>query len=453
MAQTAKLGIDVGVKSDELDKLLEKFAKLNGMLTGPVSEGFKHASTVAEESAHKQAASIQQAASKITQSHLSAEAAMTKASQENATKRAHLASLEFHDLEHELDQAKIKKQNAETAMTLATDTESKKRIAITKKEAQEELKLLNDEYKKRPQVAHGGEGAEHGVLGVGREVLGMGGGGAGMMQIAGAAGVAGAAMMLIEKGKEASERMEELKIGLMTGGKSAEEAEKEMDGLAKSSHEVAQGMALSTKDVEAATAQYLKMGGTTDNLKQKQEDIAALSKKAGVDMEMAAKMFAKAGDPEIAANMKKFGIELTGLESPAERAQKIHEKLAGTVAGMKDAANGPLGSFKKLQDMIETLIDTFSGLIFGALGPVFSILSEIGTVVSDILTPVFQIIGAILQGVGDGIMSVVTEIKGMFVGMLKDIFPAKDGIGNIGKVIAEYVTPAVKFLVANSLRP
>lgn len=207
-----------------------------------------------------------------------------------------------------------------------------------------------------------------------------------------AAGLGAALGGLIEEGKETAERAEQIKIGLMSAGMGAEEAEKALKGVRSAAKDVSYELGVNREQLESATAGYLKLGGPAKDLKKTQEDIAALSVKAGIDMESAGKMLAKATDPENQKNLSKFGINLAGVTDEAERSRIIHEKLSGTLSGMKEAADSPLGGFKRMQQSLSEITESIGSLLFEALGPFFTILGEIGKVISDYVVPVVKVL-------------------------------------------------------------
>jgi hypothetical protein len=246
----------------------------------------------------------------------------------------------------------------------------------------EKLEQLEGQAKHTGSAVHeAGEGGHGSEMGLGA--------------IAGIAGVGFELKELFNVGRETIEREEEITIGLRTTGMSAEQAAKSLDKVTQASGETANALALNHAEVETATAAYLKMGGTMDNLPQKQEAIAALAQRAGIGMDQAAKLYAKSVDDET-GTLSRLGITFEKGATQAERQIAINKALSGTIDGMKEAANGPIGSFNRFKDSVSVLEEKMGSFLFKTLAPVFEFLNKNQKTVLTVV----EVLGAMAIAVG-----------------------------------------------------
>jgi hypothetical protein len=277
-----------------------------------------------------------------------------------------------------------------------------------------------------------------GIGDVGKGILSVFGGG---VLLAGASGIVGGFEKILEKGKATIEMQENLKIGFRTSGQSAEEAEKSLKANATATAELSNKYALTKGVINEATSAYLRFGGSTDNLKQKQENIIGLAAKLGGNYELAARALAKATDPEIEGQLTKFGIKFAKNATEAERQQIITEKLGGTLEGLAEKADSPLGKMQKVQNAIGGIASTLGVAIIDAVSPIMSLLG-------DMLLP-------LITGTISNIKSLIGGIKTFFSENADAIKVALTiiGIGLItfgaimyGSLIPPLITAAISFV-------
>lgn len=360
MAVSADFGInaskfdDSGIKSllDHLTKIIEYAVK--------IESAFASTTTKISTAASKMSQSFVDADGKIAQSGnqrvasaISADEHLMQVSAANNAKRVELAKKETKDIEHELQGLKTEKQNIESAITATEDKELKKRFAAQKKEVSEEIKFYNDEQKNRkasaPKESHG----EGGGIGIGG-IVGIGAAVEGFKLISEATAEASAAQSRLQAatgltGKaldEASEAAEELGHTYKIGGEAGKEA---MAAVGSFTH------------------------ATGDKLKEQTEDAIILAQKMGTSTEAAAKLLGKAGDPEVAGNLKKLGINLDANATTEERAAAIHIAAMNAKAGV-DAANDTAN--KNSQEVMMELREqtaAYAGVVMNLLNPALKI--------------------------------------------------------------------------------
>jgi hypothetical protein len=178
-----------------------------------------------------------------------------------------------------------------------------------------------------------------------------------------------------EAGLKANERIEDLRIGFKTAGLSGTELDNILKQNAKTTMDLSNKYAISKGTIDEFTARYLKMGGTTEDLAQKQEIIIGLTERAGIGYESAAKMLEKTDDPEVAANLTRLGIKFDSGATSAERMAILSEKLGGTLDGLAEKANGPAGEMVKFDNSMASLKATVGLLMVEAVAPLINIFS------------------------------------------------------------------------------
>lgn len=257
-----------------------------------------------------------------------------------------------------------------------------------------------------------------GLDGVFKQALGLFGGGA---LLKGTQLIFTNFQEMFEKGLAIKKMTGELEIGFRTAGLSGETMAKAIKAATGNSEKLADSLAVSKGAVNQATAIFLKYGGTADNIAQKQELIAALAKKGGIEMDAAAKLLAKATDPENEANLKRLGIVLDKNATDTERFNKIQEKLNGTLAVMREEAKGPIGSIERLKNALGGFKGAVGGAIIDLLAPVFDVVSRLATFITSTVLPAFKGIVTGIKGVVGGfaglapVLGIVIATLGVFV--------------------------------------
>ena len=163
------------------------------------------------------------------------------------------------------------------------------------------------------------------------------------------------------------------------------------------------------QDAMAAVGSFTHATG--DELKRQTADAIILSQKMNVSVESAAKMLGKAGDPEIAGNLKKLGINLDANASAEERAAAVHVAAMNAKAGV-DAANDTAmkNSQETMNELKETAGKYASEMLSLANGPLkilLPILPELAlAIVAITIAMNAQSIAAKANAIWDGIQTV-----------------------------------------------
>ncbi len=283
------------------------------------------------------------------------------------------------------------------------------------------VKIDADTTQAQKQIKDLGETAKktgENVGGAGKTMLGIFGGGA---LLAGLHGITSGFESLFEKGKEIIGIQESLSTGFKTAGVSAAD----MDGVLKSNAEsidnLANKYAVEDDTIAAFTATYLKFGGSTENLAKKQEIIIGLSEKAGISYDAAAKALSKASDPEIQGQLTKVGIKFKEGATEAERFAAVNEKIGGTLEGLADKANGPLGQIAKSTNNIGNVAEEVGVGIVTVLAPAFAAVSN---VISAIVPPLLAQIQSVFAFISDNSTSVVFVLGLIGTALLTTVVPA-----------------------------
>lgn len=250
--------------------------------------------------------------------------------------------------------------------------------------------------------------AKAGIGGIGTAMAGAFAGGA---ILGGVQGLIGGFEKLYDKGKEIIAIQQSLSIGFKTAGVSAAE----MDGVLKKNSEsidrLANKYAVEDDTIASFTATYLKFGGSTEDLAKKQEIIIGLSEKAGISYDAAAKALSKAGDPEIQGQLTKVGIKFADNATEAERFAAVNEKLGGTLEGLADRANSPLGQIDKSMNAIGNISEEIGVGLITVLAPAFAFVADIVTAV---VPPMLEAI--------QGFFGYITEYAPIVFGAIGDFF-------------------------------
>lgn len=279
------------------------------------------------------------------------------------------------------------KQAATEVQNFGKVAEAPKKIVVDTQAAQSAIKDLTEKAK-----SAGGE-----LGGIGKSILGVFGGG---VLLGGISGILGGFDKVISKGKAAIEMQENMKLAFRASGLSVEESEKALSKNAKATGELSDKYAVSKKDINEATGAFLRFGGSSDNLKQKQENIIGLAAKLGGNYELAARALAKATDPEIEGQLTKFGIKFEKNATEAERQRVITEKLGGTLQGLAEKADTPLGKMQRVQNTIGGIASTIGVALVESVAPIVGLIG-------DVVLP-------LIQGTISAIKAVIGTIKTFF---------------------------------------
>lgn len=303
------------------------------------------------------------------------------------------------------------------------------------------IKLNADTTQAKEKISELGEKAK-GVFETIKEsgsgILSVFGGG---LLLGGLNGIVGGFENVLEKGKATIEMQETLKIGFRTSGQSAEEAEQSLKKNATATAELSNKYALTKGVINEATSAYLRFGGSTDNLKQKQENIIGLAAKLGGNYELAARALAKATDPEIEGQLTKFGIKFAKNATEAERQAVITEKLGGTLEGLAEKADSPLGKMTKVQNVIGGIASTLGVALIEAVSPIMSLLG-------DTLLPLIMGTISALKGMIGGIKTFFAENTQAIEMTLGIVGVGLAAVGAVmsGSLIPDLIATGVEFL-------
>lgn len=266
-----------------------------------------------------------------------------------------------------------------------------------------------------PAIAENAKKALSGVGDIAKQALGLFGGG---LLLKGVDGLLGGFGELFEKGLAIKKMTTNLEIGFRAAGVEADKVSGKMKESAKTVEMLADKYAVSKGALNEATAAFLKYGGTTDNLAQKQELIIGLAKKGGIEYEQAAKMLAKATDPENEANLKRLGIVLDKNASETDRFAKIQSKLAGTLEVTAEAARGPEGAIDRFKNALGGFKGAVGSAIIDVLAPVFDLVSKLATVVITYVVPAFKSFVGIIKGGVQALGPIIPIVAALAAGLV-----------------------------------
>ncbi len=340
---------------------------------------------------------------------------------------------EYRKLQSE--QAEVEKK-----MEAAASAEAKQELAVRHEAIQKEISEKKAELKE--QAAGVKEGAASG--------LGLQNVAGGLLAGGGIAAAGAGFEKLIEAGKEFAEIQEQLNVGWKATGASEQEITELNKQNTASVKELASKYAVNSAELNKATATYLKLGGTTDDLKGKQEMIIGLANRAGIDFEQAAKMLAKSTDEEVQGQLTKVGIKFDKNASSAERYKQIQQELKGTMDGLAESANSPLGQFAKFKNTLEDLTMKIGGPLFQILTPLLNILGELASSVGDMLIPIFDDLQPVFEANVDILNAFMMPVLKFIIGLVKQaldfIHPLLDGLKTIAEGVKSAANSVLSFL-------
>ena len=292
-------------------------------------------------------------------------------------------------------------------------------VATQASKANEEVKKVGTEGGKAvaqlPSVADKAAKALSGMGDIAKSAIGMFGGG---LLLKGVDGLLGSFGDLFEKGLAIKKMTTNLEIGFRAAGTAAGDVSAKMKESAKTVEMLADKYAVSKGSLNEATAAFLKYGGSTENLAQKQELIIGLAKKGGIEYEQAARMLAKATDPENEANLKRLGIVLDKNASETDRFAKIQSKLAGTLEVTAEAAKGPEGAIERFKNSLGGFKGAVGSAIIDTLAPVFDLVSNLATVIVTYVVPAFKSFVGIIKGAVQSLGPIVPVLGALAAGLV-----------------------------------
>lgn len=212
--------------------------------------------------------------------------------------------------------------------------------------------ILRKEMMARNDVMRMGGGAMFGMMGVGREIIGGSGVGAlfnpEVLSIAG--GLTAATVIAKDFGKagfEAHERWENLRIGLQNTGTEISRLDHATDQLTDNTYNMANALGVDNHALQEATAHFLEMGNSQEDLERKQQAIIILAQKTGVTLEQAATYAVKGFSEDLNLKLSRFGIALDKNLPPAEQFNQFMAQSAKLLDGVKTKAQGMSGDIAR----------------------------------------------------------------------------------------------------------
>lgn len=168
------------------------------------------------------------------------------------------------------------------------------------------------------------------------------------------------------------------------------------------------------KDAMAAVGAFTHATG--DALKQQTEDAIILAQKMGASTESAAKLLGKAGDPEVAGNLKKLGINLDANATTEQRAAAVHEAAMKAKAGIDAANDNATKNSKEIMMELEETTGKYASTLLNFVNPalklIMPVLPEMLIVIAAITVAMnAQAIAAKGQAIWNGILTIATAAQ------------------------------------------
>lgn len=303
------------------------------------------------------------------------------------------------------------------------------------------MKKVQNEVEKTAQAAQQAGGRLSGALQGAFSVF------TGGLALAGISALKTGLSDLFETGKKQKEIFEGLSASVQASGVAEDKVEKTVNNISKGAGELSKRFAISGDAIRNATETYLRFGGTTDNINEKQKIMVGLAekmRKPGQDMNLAfdaaARALTKATDPEIEAQLTKVGIKFDKNATDADKFRIIQEKIGGTLEGLESKAEGPLGKIFKINDTMAKIGKTVGLALVDGIAPVLGVVADgIGAVIP-------PIIGAIKS-----IASEVQTVMGDIGAAIADAFGGFDAGGekvDVAQVALNALSAVVRSLVA-----
>lgn len=209
-----------------------------------------------------------------------------------------------------------------------------------------------------------------------------------------AGGAAMGAGQALDAAKEDLKAQEDLKIALRNTGVAGDALNKSFDESEKQAHTLADAYAQPIDKMRQLETDVANFGGITGAQKDKVLQIGIAMQQFGLSARALRGIIAGAADPESQAALVALKSKIGGLgtafetaKTPGEKLNAIYARMQPTLEGMKDAADGPIGSMEKMDETGKQLEIGFGSLIFGVLTPFLPIVSGIGDVINGVVIP------------------------------------------------------------------
>ncbi len=216
-----------------------------------------------------------------------------------------------------------------------------------------------------------------GSSGLLRTVLGVFGGG---VLLKGFSGIFGGFADIIEKGKAATEAIENMKVAFAQAGKSGEELSQIIKESTKYAAEIANRYGVATAEVRRFSQLAAALGGATGQANKDLVTLALAIEKTTnglISGEMAIRIFSKGvADPEsefalgrLTKQFPALAATLKDMKDPAQATAKALQFFSPALKQMEENAQSSTGSAARFQNSINSLKVAVSKIIFEAVDP------------------------------------------------------------------------------------
>lgn len=260
---------------------------------------------------------------------------------------------------------------------------------------------------------------------------------------------------IFSAGEKRIKSLEDYRIALLQSGVEEKNLGAAQEAGGKIVDALSEKYAKNKEDIRGVLTEVSGLGGISVEQSSKVAEIGLAFEQVGVPARSFKQLLAGAGGPESLAALEsirtKFPAIATAMEgagTAGEKVDAIFKGITPTLAGMKDAADGPLGAIDKLKNigieslgkLGETLI-TVVEPISKVLIPVLTIASnEIGTIATGIeeaLKPIGEIF-AEAGGTAGGFEDVLKGVEQIMTGGLKvSIFVIGETIKGVVDIFRE----------------
>lgn len=462
---SAKVGIDFVISDEKVRASMRGLSQFvvneAGRIMNAVASSEKGAASAAEGATAAARSRAKAALNESVDAHRIAAERIAANEQKMTALRTQYEHDSGEKIIAEIKRIQDAKAAAAAAMKTTTEREVKAEEKIVIDGYEAELKMLKQIAMEKEKVLHAGAGAKAGIMGQHRDVTPTEGAGEkrsgfGMANLAGGLMIVQqglhAAERFIEKGKGVLEVQEKLKMGFASAGVAEEQMNSKLKEVTATTAQLSEKYAQSKRDINEGTAAFLNAGGPINNLKQSQEDIIGLAKRAGISYEMAGKMLAKSTDPEVEAQMKKVGIVFDKNATAAQRQAEIHKQLAGNMKQIEEQANGPLGQMKKAEMAMSSIQSVIGSALMDIIGPILPLITEIVVKASGLIKSLIGPIGSIVKSTLTPLVSAINSIIQPVIGALSKILPPLAAIigklaGTLGNALTRIFSVTIKAML------
>lgn len=244
---------------------------------------------------------------------------------------------------------------------------------------------------------------------------------------------------LFEAGEKRIKSLEDQKIALRQAGIGEEQLGAAQKAAGAVTDELSEKYAKNKEEVRAIQTQVAGLGGISGEQAKKVTEIGLAFEQLGVPAKAFKAILAGSGSDEAKGAIQTLGEKVPSLRAALEGAGTAGQKvdavfkgLAPTLAGLKDAADGPLGTMEKVKNSLSESLGTLGEQLIKIVAPL-----------AKVLLPVVSVIGDTIGELVSSISSAIEPITSLFDG----VGGSAGGFGTVLKTLVDVSLLPVTFAI------